>query len=376
MGCVNNSRGAVSTNHILTILGIIATIYFGLAFAFDWPPFGAEPAPVFSVENLSVEPLEVEPEETVIISMLVANKGGRKGNYDVVLRINGMKEAVNSVTLAAGDNRSVSFSVSKKETGSYIVDVNGLSGGFTVVAPPNQPPQIHDLDFVYRKFIGVGDIARVMVKATDPDDDDIAYIWDATRGYIPEEGLTTWKWEVDYWAPDSAGLDAISVNATDVHDSTNTKVKQFWVYDQETAEEARSHLSRAGFLAEINEYQGSVEQLTKLADIVPEFHEVYLLRGQAYTELEDYPQAIDNYRMYIELEPTDVDAYLLRAKANLLWGYRDTALLDIESYYSLAESMEPWRIELLEPYETLRTDQERLMWMDEAVSPGALLSGL
>lgn len=240
--------------------------------------------------------------------------------------------------------------------------------------PANKAPDIHDLDFVERKIIGVGDIASVRVTATDVEKEDLAYVWDARRGYIPEEGLTTWKVEVDYWAPDSAGLDAITVNVTDLHLNTSTEVKSFFVYDQKTAKEAQSYLEQGIFLAQINDYGRSVEQLTKLADIVPEFHEAYLLRGQAYTELEAYQQAIDDYRMYIELEPTDVDAYLLRARANLLWGYRDEALLDIETFYSLAESAEPWRLKpLVEPYEDLRTDRERLMWLNDAVSPDVLL---
>jgi tetratricopeptide (TPR) repeat protein len=92
--------------------------------------------------------------------------------------------------------------------------------------------------------------------------------------------------------------------------------------------------------------------------------------------MREYEQALADYRKYINLEPMDTDAYLLRAKANLLMGNTAEASSDVEVFYSLAESMEPWRIELLEPYETLRTDWERLMWMNEAVSPGALLPGL
>ena len=240
--------------------------------------------------------------------------------------------------------------------------------------PVNKAPEIHDLCFVDRKIIGVGDIASVRVTASDPEHEDIAYVWDALRGYIPEEGLKTLKVEVDYWAPDSSGPDVITVNVTDVRLSTNIEDMWFFVYDVETAKPAQSYLEQAIFLAQINDYQGSVEQLIKLANIVPEFHEVYLLRGQAYTALEDYQQSIADYRMYIELEPTDVDAYLLRARANLLWGYRDEALSDVEIFYSLAESAEPWRLEpLVKPYKDLRTDSERLMWLDEAVSLGVLL---
>lgn len=59
--------------------------------------------------------------------MSVANAGGMEGSYSVVLMINGLKEAEKSVTIAAGGSRSVSFTVSKEDAGSYSVVVDGLS---------------------------------------------------------------------------------------------------------------------------------------------------------------------------------------------------------------------------------------------------------
>ena len=96
------------------------------------------PAPAaFSVSYLSVSPrLEVEPGETVTITVLVANTGGESGSYTVVLKIGGVKEAEETVTIAAGEGQDVSFNVTREEAGSYTVAVDGLSGSFTVVAPP------------------------------------------------------------------------------------------------------------------------------------------------------------------------------------------------------------------------------------------------
>jgi len=91
----------------------------------------------FSVSYLSVSPrLEVELGETVAITVLVANTGGESGSYTVVLKIDGMKEAEERVTIAAGESQEVSFSVTREEADSYDVAVDGLSGSFTVVAPP------------------------------------------------------------------------------------------------------------------------------------------------------------------------------------------------------------------------------------------------
>ncbi|MBA7706462.1 hypothetical protein ES703_115316 [subsurface metagenome] len=53
----------------------------------------------------------------------------------MVLKVNGVKEAEKTVTIAAGESQDVSFSVTREEAGSYIVAVDGWSGSFTVIAP-------------------------------------------------------------------------------------------------------------------------------------------------------------------------------------------------------------------------------------------------
>jgi len=102
------------------------------------PPPPPEPA-AFLVTGLSIQPAEVEPKEAVTVSVSVSNTGGTDGSYTVVLKINGVKEAEKNVTVAAGSSQEVNFSVAKKEAGSYDVAVDGLSGRFSVVAPPLPP---------------------------------------------------------------------------------------------------------------------------------------------------------------------------------------------------------------------------------------------
>jgi hypothetical protein len=89
----------------------------------------------FSASGLSIQPQEAQPNEAVTISVSVANTGDAEGVYSVVLKINGVKETEKSVTLAAGASQNVSFSVTRGEAASYPVDVNGLTGSFTVAAP-------------------------------------------------------------------------------------------------------------------------------------------------------------------------------------------------------------------------------------------------
>jgi len=90
----------------------------------------------FALSSLVISPAQVASGETVNINLSVANTGGLQGSYTVVLNINGVKETEKSVTVAAGGTQAVSFSVTKTEAGSYSVTVGGLSGSFTVLAPP------------------------------------------------------------------------------------------------------------------------------------------------------------------------------------------------------------------------------------------------
>ena len=112
-----------------TTFAVIATVT---------PPL--PPPAAFSVSNLSVQPLEVQPKQVVTITISVANIGGTEGSYTAVLMINDVMEAEKSLTVAAGSSQSVSFSVTREDAGSYSVGVNGLSGSFTVKEKPSLPP--------------------------------------------------------------------------------------------------------------------------------------------------------------------------------------------------------------------------------------------
>jgi hypothetical protein len=126
-------------------------------------PPTTKPAPVlsparFSLSELAVKPVEVKPRETVTISAKVSNSGETKGNYGVTLKINGAVEVIKTVSLAAGENTIIDFTVNISEPGKYEVDVNGASATFTVQrieqpTPTNfnlggPPPDKHGFNWV------------------------------------------------------------------------------------------------------------------------------------------------------------------------------------------------------------------------------------
>jgi len=94
------------------------------------------PAPAnFVLGSLTISPTEVKIGEMVEISILVTNTGGESGSYEVVLKINGGVEATKVVTIVPAQSKSVSFTTSRDIAGRYLVEVNGISGFFTVKEP-------------------------------------------------------------------------------------------------------------------------------------------------------------------------------------------------------------------------------------------------
>jgi len=126
--CVELECEVDTINNIVT-----AQVSHFTTFALIAPAAASTPAD-FSISGLEVEPAEVQVGEAVTVTATVSNTGGSEGGYVVILKINGAKEAEQSVTLAAGASQEVTFNVTREEPGSYNITINGLSGSFTVTA--------------------------------------------------------------------------------------------------------------------------------------------------------------------------------------------------------------------------------------------------
>lgn len=114
------------------------------SFAVAAPPPPPPPPPLrpaeFEVSDLVVEPDVVEPGEGVSVSVEVSNVGEESGSHEVELKLDGEVVDSETVVIAGGYSTSVGFEVESEELGEHVVEVDGLTGGFTVVAPPPPPP--------------------------------------------------------------------------------------------------------------------------------------------------------------------------------------------------------------------------------------------
>ncbi len=89
----------------------------------------------FTISGLSVTPIEVKTNEEITISAEVTNSGGSEGSYVVILKINGVEESREAITIEAGKSETIHFSVPRDKDGSYEVSIDDKVGQFTVSTP-------------------------------------------------------------------------------------------------------------------------------------------------------------------------------------------------------------------------------------------------
>ncbi len=94
---------------------------------------------VFTTRDLTVSPTEVNIGESVSISVTVTNTGDLTGRYEVTLEIDNVVIETKQVSLTGQSSQEVTFTTTQDAAGSYTVNVDGLSGTFTVKPAPAPP---------------------------------------------------------------------------------------------------------------------------------------------------------------------------------------------------------------------------------------------
>jgi len=93
-----------------------------------------------TVSNLSINPNTVDEGDIVTISVTVSNDGLIELTEGVNLKIEGSTVESEMVTLLPDASSTLTWTVSEATAGTYSVEVNGLTGSFTVEAPPEPEP--------------------------------------------------------------------------------------------------------------------------------------------------------------------------------------------------------------------------------------------
>lgn len=123
------------------------------------------PPAEISLSDLTINPPAVNPGQKVAISVIVTNLGGEAGSYEVI--IGGDFMATKTVTLNPGETKAVSFEVTAPaEPGSYVVNVDGLTGSFIVTEVPVADIRITNL-VIEPTEVYVGETVLISVVATN-----------------------------------------------------------------------------------------------------------------------------------------------------------------------------------------------------------------
>jgi hypothetical protein len=89
----------------------------------------------FNVYNLNTNPLEAKPSENITISAVIGNTGQITGNYEVVLKIDGLEKARQSKLIQASENITVSFTVIESNVGKHEVEIASEKSYFSIYEP-------------------------------------------------------------------------------------------------------------------------------------------------------------------------------------------------------------------------------------------------
>ena len=96
-----------------------------------------EPAPTltpttFQITDLEIDPAEVNPGESFLVTANLTNTGDFEDTYTVELRVNNTAKLVTEVTMPAGETAVLRVFGHEEVPGTYILDLNGVTEQFVV----------------------------------------------------------------------------------------------------------------------------------------------------------------------------------------------------------------------------------------------------
>ena len=119
------------------------------------------------LSSLAISPEEVNPGDTVTISCLAVNQSDVEQSHTIILGGDVMGQQI--VTLGPRESTIVSFEVTPTDVGVYIVNVDGLTGTFTVTEAPVAKIVLSNL-IIEPSEVNIGELVTISVTATNEGD--------------------------------------------------------------------------------------------------------------------------------------------------------------------------------------------------------------
>lgn len=98
------------------------------------------PEPMLTSSQVQLMDLQATPAtaltgQDILVSVNVTNIEGSPGSYFVVLMVDGIQNQEKTISLAAGETKTVEFTISGSAEGVHVVGINNLQASFTILNP-------------------------------------------------------------------------------------------------------------------------------------------------------------------------------------------------------------------------------------------------
>ncbi len=100
--------------------------------------------------------------------------------------------------------------------------------------------------------------------------------------------------------------------------------------EPEYSEEVVNLYNRAIEKTDKKDYQGAIDDYTKVIAVEPKFANAYFNRGNVYFNIDDFKNSVKDYDQYIKLEPGKAEGYNARSNARYKAGDRAGTLADYD----------------------------------------------
>ena len=94
----------------------------------------------WEISRLEVTPQPARPDEPIAIGFLLSNLGQQAGELTVTVEVDGVQEAEETMVVGPQTTRQVTFALTGRPEGAYVVAVNGTEVRFTVVSVAEETP--------------------------------------------------------------------------------------------------------------------------------------------------------------------------------------------------------------------------------------------
>jgi hypothetical protein len=134
-GCESFLLSKSALTRLQGIVIILVIIISSLTSIYVYTTFQQKPSPKtaeFQLTDLTINPETAELNQSISISVKIANIGLGSGAYSVDVSINGSLAETKTVQLESGEATILDFTVKETVSGNYFVNVGNLSGTFLV----------------------------------------------------------------------------------------------------------------------------------------------------------------------------------------------------------------------------------------------------